>query len=110
MERSTKRTLREGPPGSPAHECGASGSAPLFTERYYFPNFDVAVAELLAGFGSNVAALTVAVIVRQHGDGSLPPAQRRAQEKVCVPFLLPVKPDSIATFSPLSMLAFLVRM
>ena len=87
-----------------------SARVPGAVECYYSPNLDVAVAELLAGFGSNVAALTVAVIVRQHGDGSLPPAQRRAQEKVCVPFLLPVKPDSIATFSPLSMLAFLVRM
>ena len=82
----------------------------LSIERYYFPNFDVAVAELLAVFVSNVAALTVAIIVHEQGDVSLPPAQRRAQEKVCVPFLLPVKPDSIATFSPLSMLAFLVRM
>ena len=33
-------------------------------ERYYSPNFDVAVAVLLAGFGSNVAALTVAVLVK----------------------------------------------
>ena len=86
------------------------GRRHFFTERYYFPNFDVAVAELLATVGSNVAALTVAIIVHEQGDVSLPPAQRRAQEKVCVPFLLPVKPDSIATFSPLSMLAFLVRM
>ena len=77
-------------PGSPALTCGASGSAPLFTERYYFPNFVVAVAELLAGFGSNVAALTVAVMFHEQADVSPPLAHRWAQEKVCVPFFHPL--------------------
>ena len=35
-----------------------------FPSRYYFPSFDVAVAELLARFGSNVALGTVAVLVK----------------------------------------------
>ncbi len=32
-------------------------------DRCYFPNFDVAIAELLAVFGSNMVLLTVAVFV-----------------------------------------------
>jgi hypothetical protein len=36
----------------------------FFLDRNYFPSFDVAVAELLAVFGSNVAALTVSVLVK----------------------------------------------
>ena len=63
----------------------------LSIERYYFPNFDVAVAELLAVLGSNVAELTVAVMVHEQGNVSPALAQGRAPEKVCVPFSRPAQ-------------------
>ena len=49
----------------------------------------VAVAELLAVFGSNVAALTVAVMFHEQADVSPPLAQGRAQEKFRVGFSRP---------------------
>ena len=86
MERSRKGTLRAGPREASHSRAGLPDRPNFFTERNYFPNFDVAVAELLARFGSTVAALTVAVMVHEHGDVSPPLAHRWAQEKICVPF------------------------
>ena len=65
------------------------GRRHFFTERYYFPNFVVAVAELLAMFGSNVVAMTVARLFTSKAMSALLPRNGGHKKRF---------PDPIAAF------------